>query len=87
MADIKDLNKQYAGRGLEDMSGQDYLAPFLNICQSNSPQVQEGHQAYIKDIRPGMIFNTQSQAFFKDIKVIPVRYTFRIVEWKPREQG
>lgn len=85
--DIKDLMLNDAGRGFEDMSGQDFGAPFLQILQGQSPQLQEGNPAYVEDARAGLIINTQSQAVHKEITVIPVRYTFKTVEWKQRQAG
>ena len=76
-----------SGRGFEGMEGQDFGIPLLSICQTNNPQLIEGHQKYIEGIRPGNIFNTQSGAFWKEINVIPLRYAWRTIEWKPREQG
>lgn len=87
MADLKDLMKADAGAGFEGMDGQDFGAPFLMICQSQSPQLQSDNQQYIEEARPGMIMNTQTQHVFKEITVIPVRYTFRYVEWKQRTAG
>lgn len=85
--DIKSRMKQYAGAGFEDMQGQDFGVPFLYICQANSPQLLAGNQLYIEAARPGKIFNTQTGAVYSDITIIVINYTFRYVEWKPREAG
>lgn len=87
MADIKDLMKQDAGLGFEDMTARDFGAPFLQICQGQSPQLMSDNQSYIEAARPGMIINTQSQMVHKEITVIVVRYTRRLVEWLPRSSG
>lgn len=85
--DLKQLMTADAGLGFEDMQGQDFGAPFLMICQAQSPQLQADNPAYIESARPGMIMNTQSQNAFKEVTVIPVRYTFKSVEWKQRTAG
>ena len=85
--ELLDLIKQDAGLGFEEMSGQDFGAPFLQILQGQSPQVMEGNPLYVEGARPGLIINTQSQNAFKEVTVIPVRYTFKVVEWKQRTAG
>jgi len=86
-SEIKDLMVQDAGAGLEHMDAQDFSAPFLMICQGQSPQVQEGNPLYIPEARPGLIMNVQSNHVFKEVTVLPIRYVFKNVEWKPRESG
>lgn len=75
------------GLGFEDMENQDFSAPFLVICQGMSPYINPTHTLYNPEARPGMIVNTQNGNIYTDVNVIPCRYAFRHVEWKPRNMG
>lgn len=85
--DVKDLMLQDAGTGFEDFEAADFIAPFLMILQTGSPQLKEDHQLYVPDAKPGRIINTQSNRVYKEVHVIPCRYKFRYTEWKPRGSG
>jgi len=85
--DIKLQMAADADHGFDDFEAQDFSAPFLVILQSNSPYVLEGNQLYISEARPGRILNTQNGKFYKECRVIPCKYSFRTVEWKPRGSG
>ena len=84
---IKELMVRGSGAGLEDFEAQDLATPWLVLVQAMSPQLIESHELYNPEARPGRILNTQSGAVFKEVHVIPCRYTFRTVEWKPRSSG
>lgn len=75
------------GVGFDDMDGQDFSAPFLVICQSTSPYLKPEHQLYIPDAKPSMIINAQNMNCYTAVTVIPCKYSFRNVEWKPRGSG
>lgn len=57
--------------GFEE-TGQEMLnTPFLKIAQSNSPQIDETNSGYIKDLKPGMFFNTQNGRIYgRELNVI-----------------
>lgn len=78
---------QDAGAGFEDMTQQDYSLPFILLLQSQSPQLQEDNALYNEAARPGWMINTVTGEAFKELKVIPCAYAFRVIERKPREQG
>lgn len=50
-----------AGAGLDDMSMEEQVTPFLRILQSNSPQLKEGNPEYVEGARGGMLFDTATQ--------------------------
>lgn len=75
------------GTGFEDMEGQDFSAPFLVICQANSPYLNPTHQLFIPEARQSAIINTQNMNVYSEVNVIPVKYKFKHVEWKPRNTG
>lgn len=79
-----------AGSGLQDATSQDYAIPFVSILQALSPQLNKQDGAYIKGAEQGMVFNSVTKATYdgeEGIRVIPVAYVFKNVEWRPREQG
>lgn len=87
MPDEKIDFTQDAGVGFEQLDAQDFSAPWLILIQSGSPQVQEGHELYVENARPGRIFSVNSGICYQQCHVVPIRYSFRNVEWKPRKAG
>lgn len=85
--EVTQLPVEDLGLGFEDMEGQDFSAPFLVICQANSPYLNPTHQLYIEEARQSMIINTQNMNCYEEVNVIPCKYTFKNVEWKPRGTG
>lgn len=79
-------NAQGAGFETADMSA--YAVPFLRILQTNSPQINEDEDCYIKGAKGGMFFNTiANEVYGKEVKVIPLTYQRDFVEWKPNRGG
>jgi hypothetical protein len=80
-----------AGEGLEDVSHQDLLIPFVSILQKLSPQVNKRKAEYIEGAEPGMILETASRTLYdgeeKGIIVVPIKYQRRYTEFRPRDQG
>lgn len=91
---MTDLSK-YAGAGTENVNNDDLQIPFLQIIQSNSAEVDEGHPDHalkaITGAKSGDIINTVSREVVSSgdtpLKVIPIKYEKAYVEWKPRSQG
>ena len=85
----------HAGAGLENVSASDLQVPFLQIAQTNSPEVDKASSEHeskgIENANAGDIFDTVSRTiiapFGEPLKVIPVGYNKQYVEWVPREQG
>ena len=74
-----------AGVGLENMSQDDLALPFLKILSGVSKELDD-----LEDARKGDIYNTVSGAVYKGkdgIKVIPVAYQRRFIQWAPRGEG
>ena len=79
-----------AGAGLGNTTSADYAIPFVSILQALSPQLNKQDGAYIKGAESGQVFNSVTKATVEGevgIRVVPVAYVFKNVEWKPREQG
>ena len=72
-----------AGAGLEDTNKDDYAIPMLVLLQGLSPAVVDGKEG----CRPGLVFNTITEAATEDVVVIPVAYQRRFLEWAPRSAG
>ena len=76
------------GRGLEKVSSDDMTIPRLAIIQSGSPQRKKKDDKYIDEADEGMVFNTVSNALYKDtFYVVPCEFEKLFIEWIPRESG
>lgn len=84
---LKAFLEENAGAGFEGMDSGDFAPPFLSIVQALSPQVQPGKAGYLPDAKQGQIFSSRSGNLYNAINVIPVGYTYRVVEWKDRKKG
>jgi len=79
-------SKDASGFGNLDLS-RDIAIPYINILQSNSPQLNPSKAEYAEGAKVGQFYNTVSQEVSDSLNVIPVLYQLRYVEWKPRESG
>lgn len=76
------------GQGFDEMEGQDFAAPFLVIVQTTSPYLNPTHQLYVPEAKPATIINTMNNRIYPTgVTVIPCKYSFRHVEWRPRSTG
>lgn len=76
----KDMNL-----GFEEVDSESLAIPRLVILQQLSPQVEERD-----DLKAGMIYDTILEVGYdgtEGIRVVPVLYQRRMIEWQPREQG
>lgn len=80
-----------AGVGLDDTAqGSDLLIPFINVLQSNSPQVKEPDAGGLEGARPGMLFNTVTEELIpgkEGVVFVPGIKLHKYVEWVPRDNG
>ena len=78
----------FAGKGVEDLRTDDLAIPFINVAQSNSPQILKHDGKYIEGAEVGMLFNTVTNELFGEggVEVIPCAYQRTLVEWVPRDQ-
>ncbi len=79
-------SKEASGFGNLDMS-RDVMIPYINILQTTSPQLNPSKAEYVEGAKVGQFYNTVSQEVSASLKVIPVLYQLKYVEWKPRETG
>jgi len=76
-----------AGQGFENTTGADLAIPFIQILQSNSPQVENNNP---EGSKPGMLFNSVTAELTpgdKGIVFIPCHREDAYVEWVPRDNG
>lgn len=73
-----------AGTGFEDTKGSDLSIPFLNLLQSNSPEVEDQK---VEGAQAGMIYNTVTSQLLTEVVFLPVHYEEAWVEWVPRTKG
>jgi hypothetical protein len=81
------LAQEDSARGFEEATRQDFAVPFLNILQSNSPQVKPKTGGYIPGAQPGMIFNSVNHHLYESVRVIPCYFQPLFIEWIPRSKG
>ena len=86
LAVVASDSKDASGFGNLDMS-RDIAIPYINILQSNSPQLNPSKAEHVEGAKVGQFYNTVSQEVSDSLNVIPVLYQLKYVEWKPREQG
>lgn len=88
--DMDDLLRD-SGAGVDDMGMDDVAVPYLYILQSNSPQVNEDDDRYVKGAKAGMFYNNVNEEAYDGrdtgITVIPVAYERKYVEWIDRDSG
>lgn len=73
-----------AGAGFEGTTSKDLAIPFLEIMQSNSPEVEAG------SMKLGQIFNSVTGEVIEGetgVPLIPVHTEVSFNEWVPREKG
>lgn len=76
-----------AGGGFENKTGADLSIPFMNLLQSNSPEVQKSKDG---KIRLGMMKNSVTGELFdgeEGFNFLPVYDESAFVEWVPRHRG
>ena len=86
LAVLAEDSKSMSGFGKLNLS-RDTAIPYISILQTSSPQVNPSKAEHLESAKAGQLFNTVTQETFDTIKVIPVFYHLKYVEWKPREQG
>jgi hypothetical protein len=72
---------QDAGQGFENQTRADRLVPFINLLQSNSPQVADGA------FKAGLLFNSVTGEAVKELTLIPCATERVYVEYVPRDKG
>ena len=87
---LDEMLAEDAGAGMQGMGANDFAIPFVSILQKGSPQVSRANAKYVKDAKPGDIYNTVTQEAHDGVEgvlYIPCGYTKSSVEWKPRDSG
>lgn len=82
-AHIADFEED-AGKGLAAGGADDFMVPFLQIIQTNSPQLNKRDGRYVEGLSSGDIFNSVTFEFGESFSVVPVFYERFFIEWEPR---
>lgn len=80
----------YEETGFEGMQATDFMIPFLNLLQKNSPEVEEENPKHIPGAKAGMFKNSVTSELFDGkigIVVEPVHVVHSYLEWIPRDDG
>ena len=76
--------------GFEEVSVDDLQMPFIRQLDPKSPQLKTTDASFIKGAVQGDIFNTVTTQVWSanlGIRVIPVYYQLKWIEWVPRKEG
>lgn len=76
--------EEYAGRGFQNQTQEDIAIPFINVLQSNSPEVEE---KTVEGAESGMLINSVTKDLYKSIQIVPAVTRHRFIEWIPRDSG
>lgn len=82
-----DLMAQHQGAGFEKTDADDVLMPRLSILQDLSPQVNPRKPEHVEGAEPGMIINAATNDLYDSVRIIPVFYERRYIEWLPKRGG
>ena len=76
---------EYSHAGFEGTTINDLSIPFINVLQSNSPEVED---QLIEGCKAGDLINSVTKEILKQpLVVIPVFKEAAVVEWVPRTKG
>lgn len=79
-----------AGAGMEGITLEEQLTPFLRILQKGSPQVDPSAAEYMPDARPGMLLNTATGDLYPGqpgVEAIVCARDYHYGAWVPRDSG
>jgi len=89
VAPVDDYSED-AGIGVENISRDELLIPFIRILQPLSPEVNETESKYVEGAKAGALINTATSELFdgkKGVLFIPVSRTHTFGEFVPRNSG
>lgn len=75
----------FSGAGLDHVTAEERVVPFINVLQALSPEVEE-----LDDAKSGMLFNKGTQELYvsdEGFLFLPVLRQSAYVEWTPRTKG
>ena len=76
--------------GYENLTSADLTIPFIQVLQTNSPQVKKVKDGGIEGAEPGMLINTVTNDLFDGdggMTFVPVNTEHIHIEWKSRKAG
>jgi hypothetical protein len=89
--DVAIFNDEDFGAGFQEMDSSHTIVPILKIIQALSPQLQKSKPQYVKEAKSGMfvISSTNEVLDGEEVgaTVIPVYFSTKFIEWRPRAAG
>lgn len=74
--------------GFDNMDRSDWTLPRLGLCQSNSPQRQEGDAKHIEGLKDGQFFNSITQTVYgKSVKIVPLLFFKSRIRFRDMDEG
>lgn len=78
---------EFEGRGFQNQTQDDIAIPFINLLQSNSPEVDKKDERFIEGAEAGMFINTLTKELFAEVYLTPSVTRHLFVEWIKRNDG
>lgn len=78
------------GQGFENLTSADLTIPFIQVLQTNSPQVKKPKDGGVEGASAGMMINTVTNDLFdgdEGMLFVPVSTEHIHIEWKSRKAG
>lgn len=78
------------GAGFENTTNDDMSIPFIQVLQSNSPQLKDVGDGGLEGAKQGQLHNTVTNQLYngkEGLVLVPATTEHVHVEWKPRESG
>lgn len=76
-----------AGKGMQSITEDERKVPFLQLIQSNSPELEEGGPKYLPNAKAGMFLNTATRQVYGKLTMVPCARDHKYIEYIPREAG
>jgi hypothetical protein len=73
--------------GFEETYSESFKTPFVRILQSNSPEVLNKGEKYVKGAVPGMLYNTATGKLYDTLNVVVLKVVHNIIAWRPDRGG
>ncbi len=77
--------------GFENQTSSDMVTPYLQVLQTNSPQIDEDDPSYIQGAKHGMLLNTATGEIYEGreqgVLFVPSCTAHLYVEYRPRDEG
>jgi hypothetical protein len=91
LAEVPEYLRRAPGQpqaGFEEVEQGDLTVPQMRLCQSLTPQRQEGEPKYIKSLREGEYFNTVTgENYGKLVQIVPLMFFKNRIRFRDKNEG